>query len=169
VPSRGVHLGGAIQDAGAASLVCRVGALLCALPLAHVGETMRTLPAEPLAGVPPFVRGVAIVRGRPTPVVDAAALLSDTPPPSDADAPARRFVTVSPGDHAVMLVVDAVVGVLTLPDGVAAALPPVLQTPRLAAIAATGSLDGALLVVLEHTRLVPEDVWARLSPEGGRA
>lgn len=158
-----------MQDAGAASLVCRVGTLLCALPLAHVGETMRTLPAEPLAGVPAFVRGVAIVRGRPTPVVDAAALLSDAAPPSDAAASTQRFVTVSPGDHPVMLAVDAVVGVMTLPGGVAADLPSVLQTPRLAAIAATGSLDGALLLMLEHTRLVPASVWAHLAPESGRA
>jgi purine-binding chemotaxis protein CheW len=157
-----------MHEAGAASLVCRVGALLCALPLAHVGETMRTLPAEPLAGVPPFVRGLAIVRGRPTPVIDAAALLSDATRPSDT-APTERFVTVSPGDHPFMLAVDAVVGVMRLSGGVAAALPPVLQTPRLAAIAATGSLDGALLLVLEHTRLVPEAVWARLSADGGRA
>lgn len=129
---------------------------------------MRALPAEPLAGVPAFVRGVAIVRGRPTPVVDAASLLADATPPPDA-APAQRFVTVAPGDRPVMLVVDAVVGVMTLPAGIAKALPPVLRTPRLAAIAATGSLDGALLLVLEHTRLVPEDVWARLAPKGGRA
>jgi purine-binding chemotaxis protein CheW len=135
--------------------------------LAHVGETMRPLPAEPLAGVPSFVRGLAIVRGRPTPVIDAAALLGDAASLADGDGAAHRFVTVSPGDRPFMLAVDAVVGVMTLPGDVARGLPSLLQTPRLAAIAATGSLDGALLLVLEHGRVVPEGVWARL-PQGGR-
>jgi purine-binding chemotaxis protein CheW len=152
-----------MQDAGAASLVCRVGDVLCALPLAHVGETMRALPAEPLAGVPSYVRGVAIVRGRPTPVIDAAALLLER------DTPAQRFVTVSPGDRPFVIAVDAVVGVATFPADVADALPSILQTPRLAAVAAAGALDGSLLLVLEHARLVPESVWARLTPNGGGA
>jgi purine-binding chemotaxis protein CheW len=152
-----------MQDAGAASLVCRVGTLLCALPLAHVGETMRALPAEPLAGVPPFVRGLAIVRGRPTPVIDASILLLDTP------GTPRRFVTVLPGERPFMLAVDEVVGVATVAADVATTLPALLQTPRLAAVAATGVIDGALLLVLEHTRLVPEEVWALLAPGGAAA
>ena len=51
-------------DRASASLICRVGDLLCAVPLALVGETMRPLPVEPLAGVPSYVRGVAIIRDR---------------------------------------------------------------------------------------------------------
>lgn len=152
-----------MQDASAASLVCRVGALLCALPLAHVGETMRPLPAEPLAGGLPFVRGLAIVRGRPTLVIDAGALLLET------GGSARRFVTVSPHDRPFMLAVDAVVGVITLPGDVASALPSLLQTPRLAAVAATATLDGELLLLLEHARLVPDAVWASISQGGAVA
>jgi len=155
--------GGHVQDAVAASLVCRVGELLCALPLAHVGETMRALPAEPLAGMPPFVRGLAIVRGRPTPVIDAGALLLET------GASGRRFVTVSPGARPFMLAVDDVVGVMTLPADIAGTLPSLLQTPRLAAIAAAGTIDGDLLLVLEHARLVPDAVWARLASGGAVA
>jgi purine-binding chemotaxis protein CheW len=149
-----------MHDAGAASLVCRVGALLCALPLAHVGETMRALPAEPLAGVPSFVRGRAVVRGRPTPVIDAAVLLLD------GAGEARRFVTVSPGHRPFMLAVDDVVGVTTLPPGVAATLPSLLQTPRLAAVAAAGTLDGDLMLFLQAALLVPDDVWAAIDRRG---
>jgi purine-binding chemotaxis protein CheW len=152
-----------VQDAVAQSLVCRVGELLCALPLTHVGETMRALPAEPLAGVPAFVRGLAIVRGRPTPVIDAGSLLLD------AVSTAGRFVTVSPGERPFMLAVDAVVGVMALPADVAAALPSLLRSPRLAAVAATGTLEGELLLVLEHSRIVPEAVWARASQGGAVA
>jgi purine-binding chemotaxis protein CheW len=152
-----------VQDAVAQSLVCRVGDVLCALPLAHVGETMRTLPVDALAGVPAFVRGLAIVRGRPTPVIDAGALLLET------GGSARRFVTVSPDDRPFMLAVDAVVGVMTLPAEVASTLPSVLQSPRLAAVVATTTLDGQLLLMLEHARLVPEAIWASVSPGGAAA
>ena len=51
-------------------LVVMVGARACAIPLDHVAETMRPLPIEPVAGTPGFVRGVSVIRGAPTPVVD---------------------------------------------------------------------------------------------------
>jgi purine-binding chemotaxis protein CheW len=57
-------------------LLCRIGSSIGALALKDVRETMRPLPIEPLAGTPPFVLGLAIVRGFPTPVIDAARLLS---------------------------------------------------------------------------------------------
>ena len=86
------------------SLLCRVGDLLCALPLEHVEETMRPMPVEAIAGLPSFVRGLAVVRGAPIPVVDAASLLSgDT---SDATR-ATRFVTVKTGSRRIALMVDA--------------------------------------------------------------
>jgi purine-binding chemotaxis protein CheW len=63
-------------DAGWA-LLTRVGARLCAVPLAHAVETMRLLPVSPLADAPPFVRGLAIIRGQAVPVVDLGALLGE--------------------------------------------------------------------------------------------
>ena len=59
-----------------------------------------------------------------------------------------------------------VVGVTTVPARLTGALPPLLQTPRLAAIAATGALDGTLLLVLEHARLLPDVVWTRIAQGG---
>ena len=58
-------------------LAMRAGDRVCAVPLAHVSEVMRPLPIEPLAGAPPFVPGLAIVRGKATPVVDLTAVLAD--------------------------------------------------------------------------------------------
>jgi purine-binding chemotaxis protein CheW len=142
-----------LQVESGASLVCRVGDLLCALPLVHVGETMRPLPIEPLAGVPAFVSGLAVVRDRPTPVIDASALLCDQP------SVPQRFVTVRPGPHAFILAVDAVVGVRTLPPDVAGELPALMRTARLAAVASAGALDGELLLLLESARLVPDEAW----------
>jgi purine-binding chemotaxis protein CheW len=149
-----------VLDGASASLICRVGDLLCAVPLAVVGETMRPLPVEPLAGVPLYVRGLAIIRDRPTAVIDAAALLTD-----HAGSPSR-FVTLTTGERPIALAVDAVVGITRLPaDG--ASLPSILQSPRLAAVTAAGALDGALLLALEGTRIVPDDVWATMAA-GGR-
>ena len=51
-------------------LIVMAGARACAIPLDYVAETMRPLPIEPVAGTPGFVRGVSVIRGAPTPVVD---------------------------------------------------------------------------------------------------
>src|ERR1700716_1599169 len=99
------------------SLLCRVGALLCALPLEHVEETMRPLAVEAIAGVPSFVRGLAVVRGVPIPVIDAASLLS-----GGGSRPAR-FGTRKFGSRRIALAVDAVVGVVEIPPASLNALP----------------------------------------------
>jgi chemotaxis signal transduction protein len=59
-------------------LVVMVGTRACAFPLHHVAETMRPLPIQPVAGTPSFVRGVSVIRGTPTPVVDLKALLENS-------------------------------------------------------------------------------------------
>ena len=58
-------------------LVVTAGAHACAFPLHHVVEIMRPLPIKSVAGTPGFVRGVSVVRGAPTPVVDLKALLEN--------------------------------------------------------------------------------------------
>src|SRR4051812_28188151 len=63
------------EDTATMSLVFRAGSLLCALRLDEVIETMRPLAVRPLAGMLAFVRGVTIMRGVPTPVVDVARLV----------------------------------------------------------------------------------------------
>ena len=59
-------------------LVVMAGARACAIPLHHVGETMRPLRIEPVGRTPGFVRGVSMIRGAPTPVVDLKALLENS-------------------------------------------------------------------------------------------
>lgn len=145
-------------------LVCRVGAKLCALPLSGVLETLRPLPAEPLAGAPDFVSGVALIRGRPTPVVDARRLLGGAVP-----AAPTRYVTLGFGADAatprvVALSVDAVLGVRELAEAELARVPALLQGQR-ELISALGALDAELLVVLEHARLLPESLWQQLEQE----
>lgn len=145
-------------DAGPGlALLCRVGTRVCALPLTHVYETMRPLPTSALAGTPAFVRGVAVIRGAPVPVVDAARLLGAT----DA-APARRFVTVRSGDRTVALAVDSVEGVSSLEAAELGELPPLLRDADAATVSAIGTLDAELLLVLESARVVPDSVWDKL-------
>ena len=144
------------SDERRASVVCRVGARLCALPLEQVVETMRPLATSPVAGAPAFVSGVAIIRGAPVPVIDAAALLGG----GGARAEAGRLVTVRVGPRHVALAVDAVLGVRDLSGASLAGLPSLLSDARAGGVASLGALDDGLLVFLDGARLVPESVWA---------
>jgi purine-binding chemotaxis protein CheW len=138
-------------------LVVRVRNRVCAVPLLHVVETMRPLPVESVAGVPSFVRGVSIIRGVPTPVVDLGVLLGTL------EGVARRFVTVRLGDRHVALSVDAVLGVRDLDAMATPELPALLQDASKDFIEAIGTLDSQILVVLRASWELPETVWQALT------
>ncbi len=143
----------------ASLLVCRVGSKLCGLPLRRVRETMRPLAVEPLARTLDFVSGVAVIRGRATPVLDARKLLG-----SSSAHPPERYVTLDLGEHetrVVALAVDAVVGVREVPDGVLQELPRLVGGCQRAVGAMTAG-GAELRGGLEQARLVPDDVWQRL-------
>jgi purine-binding chemotaxis protein CheW len=131
-----------------------VGGCLYAIPIAHVVETMRPLPIEPMPGAPAFVSGVAIVRGVPLPVVHASRLL-DRSKQKSTSAEVGRFVTVRAGERNVVLAVDAVVGMHTVAEGTTHALPPLLQDAAAEVVIAMGALDAQLLLVLRTIHLVP--------------
>ncbi len=120
---------------------------------------MRPLPTSPLAGTPAFIRGVAVIRGAPVPVVDAAQLLGAT----DA-APPQRYVTLRAGERTVALAVQSVEGVSSLDGLDTGDLPPLLRDASEATVAAIGTLDADLLLVLESARMVPDAVWRQLDP-----
>lgn len=135
------------------SLICRVQTRLCALPLRHVVETLRPLAVEPLAGAPDFVDGLAMLRGTPVPVVDAARLLGD------GEATAQRYVALTTGEHRIVLAVGEVLGVRAVPNDQLQELPPLLQEAATDSVAAIGRLDAELLLVLSATRLLPDELW----------
>lgn len=142
---------------GIRSLVVRVKTRVCAVPLVHVIETMRPLAIEPVASVPPFVRGVSIIRGVPTPVVDLAVLIG---------APggvAGRFVTLRVGERQVALLLDEVLGIRDLDESTIQELPSLLQEASQDVIEAMGTLDTRLLVVLRTGWALPDEVWQVLA------
>lgn len=146
-------------DAGATDrvLVVRAGSHLVAVPAAHVTETMRPLAVAPLAGLPSFVLGAAVIRGLPTPVVDLAGLVgAGDPDPGPGPGPGR-FVVLRVGARRVALAVTAVVGMRAM---AIEALPPLFAQPAEGAALAIGRLDAELVLILTGTRLVPDDVWS---------
>lgn len=118
---------------------------------------MRPLPTEPLAGQPPFVRGVSIIRGRPTPVVDIESLIS-----SSGSSECTRFVTLRTGGHRVALAVASVAGLKRLKAGDHEQLPPLLRSVGDSVISMLGTLDADLLAVLDASRVLPDEAWMRL-------
>jgi purine-binding chemotaxis protein CheW len=152
----------ALPGAGVALLVCQVGSRLCGIPLEHVVETMRPLPVQRLAELPPFVDGLALIRGSPTPVLDARRLLGAAETPDACG----RYVTLRLGGRSAALAVDAVLGVRKLESGQLEVLPPLLRAPGNELVATLGTLDSELLVVLERARLVPDSVWQAVDAQG---
>ncbi len=146
-------------------LVVATSGRLCAVPLLHVVEIMRPLPIETLAGAPPFVRGVSILRGVPTPVVDLGVLLGSV----DAaiyPGMAARCVTLRLGERQAALFVGAVYGVRELDARTIRELPPLLQGVSNDFIEVIGTLDAQMLVVLRSGWRLPDAVWESLAGLG---
>jgi purine-binding chemotaxis protein CheW len=129
-------------------LLVRAAARTCALALGSVVETMRPLPIEALAGAPPAVLGLALIRGAPLPVVALGALLGG------AGGAVGRFVVIRAGERRVALAVEAVLATTILDGGLLAALPPLLREAQGELVGALGRLDRELLLVLEAARIV---------------
>jgi purine-binding chemotaxis protein CheW len=152
----GGHQGGVLApalDAGVAALVFRAGPFFCALPLGEVIETMRPLATRPLAGTPPYVRGLTILRGAPAPVIDMTRLLTGVETTVD------RYVAVRAGRGPIVCATGPVLGVRQVhvepPEGPAALLSGVSRT----LIAAVGTVGTEPLLLLHSIAAVPDEVW----------
>ena len=140
--------------AGDSSLVFRAGPLLCALRLDEVIETMRPLVTHPLAGTPAFVRGICIMRGIPTLVVDVARLLGG------AEAEVSRFVAVRTERGPVAFAIGDIHGVRPVSTTTAGRHETLLGDAPARLIAGVGTIDAAPVLLLQSMRLVPDEVWA---------
>ena len=144
-----------------AALLCRVGTRVYGIRLDQVVETMRPLPIEPLAGVPPFVLGLSVLRGTPVPVIDLANLLGTASPVMHA-----RFVAVRAGDRTALLAVESVARVAALPERILESLPPLVRDVSAQALDTIGRLDEGMLFVLKSGHIVPDAVWNSLDARG---
>lgn len=136
-----------------AALVFRAGPLLCALRLDEVVETMRPLDTQPLAGTPPFVRGISVLRGVPTPVIDVARLLggSQTQP--------ERYVAVRTERGAVALATGPVIGIRTVDANATGGHPALLGARSSQLVAGVATVGAEPLLLLQSMRAVPDEVW----------
>ncbi|MBN9519071.1 chemotaxis protein CheW [bacterium] len=144
-------------------LLTRVGSRSYALPLAGVVECFRPLSVEAVAGAPPFLLGLSVVRGEPVPVVDLAVLMGN------GGVPPGRYVLARLGERRVALAVEEVVGVCKLDADVLRDLPPLLRSADAEAVTAVGVRDDQLLFLLRPARVVPDDLWRTLAPGRGQA
>lgn len=152
-----------VIDRRAAWLLCRTGTQHCALPVEHIIEIMRSMPVEPLAGAPSYLRGLSVIRGQATPVVDLGALIGNH------TGEIAQLVTIRTGAVKIALAVRSVLGVTTLDADACDRLPLLLRDAAGASIDAIGIRDAELLFVLNAGRLVPEDVLAGLEAIGDTA
>ena len=154
------QLGHSGPDEETLSVVFRAGSLLCALRLDEVIETMRPLATRPLAGAPVFVRGVCIMRGVPTPVIDVARLLGGE------EAEITRFLAVRTERGPVAFATGDVTGIrdtATGPDAEGHAGLLTGASSRL--VAGVGAIDAEPLLLLQSMRVLPDDVWAAAAGE----
>lgn len=136
----------------------RVGALV----LSDVREVMRPLPVETIPGAPALVMGVAVIRGIPSPVIDAARLMADaTDSVADRSAP-TRFISLKLGARGACLAVDAVLDVRVLPAEQFHQTPPLLGGAGAQHLPFIGAVDRELLIVLNAARMLPESVWTSM-------
>jgi purine-binding chemotaxis protein CheW len=142
-------------------LLVRTQSWYCALPVAEVTETCRPLQTQSVDGVPPYVRGVAVIRGESTPVLHLGALLA-----GGNGEPGRRYVTVKLRGRPVALEVDEVIGVRHLSRAQIASAKPLVSGVLTERIGELGVLDGQLLAWLDTGRLLGSDLLDLILSEG---
>jgi purine-binding chemotaxis protein CheW len=151
------------EASGGRWLLCRAGAVLCALPIEHVIEIMRLLPIERIAGAPEYVLGLSAIRGAPVPVVDLGRIVSGQISHS------ARLITVRAATRTIALAVTAVIRIGAIAVDAFGQLPPLLHDTATDTVAAIAASDGELIIFLRAARLVPEDLLALLDADGETA
>jgi purine-binding chemotaxis protein CheW len=123
---------------------------------------MRPLPIDRLPSAPEFVLGVSMIRGAPTPVVDAGALVGQPDP-----AP-TRFITLKAGERKIALAVESVLGIRALAAASLQPLPPLLRKAGAGVIDTLAALDAELLAVIRLARAVTDRVFEAIETAEAR-
>jgi purine-binding chemotaxis protein CheW len=122
---------------------------------------MRPLGTDVIPGMPPFLLGLAIIRGSPVPVVALGRIFGEK-----CEIAINRYVLLTFGERKIALAVESVLGVSRLNSSVLQELPPLLKESDRDLVANIGVKDEQLLVVLRAARMVPEEVWKTLEASG---
>jgi purine-binding chemotaxis protein CheW len=149
------------NDSGTLMLIVRAAGRLCGLPLTSVVEIMRPLPVQALAGLPAYLRGLAVIRGQPIPVVDVSTLLAGV-----AGDRIGRFLTMRGEGRPFSLAVEAVLGMRTVDRGALRAIPE-LREPARELVDSVGALGTELLTVLKASRAFADEMWAGIHQAQG--
>jgi purine-binding chemotaxis protein CheW len=149
------------DDGGTRMLIVRAGGRLCGLPLSSVVEIMRPLPVQALAGLPAYLRGLAVIRGQPLPVVDVSTLLAGV-----ADDRIGRFLTMRGEGRPFSLAVEAVLGMRAV-DRTGLRAIPELREPARELVDSVGALGTELLTVLKASRAFSDEMWAGIHQAQG--
>lgn len=156
---------GEAGDGKTALLVMRCTRGRIGLPLIHVIETMRPLACSAFAGPAGYVRGVAVIRGAPVPVVSVDGLLGAADEGEDGSG---RFVLTKFAERQVALKVTGVDGITRLDEATLKQCPPLLAggDTRSSLITSLAVLDGQFFALLNAALLVPDEEWAALREQG---
>jgi purine-binding chemotaxis protein CheW len=133
--------------------------MLCALPLANVVETMRCPPVMSISATPEYVTGVALIRGGTVVVIDLGILLGLE---SCGLKQQARLVTLRVGQRIVALAVNSVIGVREFDGAAFDEIPPMMRWAHPEVLTAVGALDRELVLVLDGSRVLTEEIMARL-------
>jgi purine-binding chemotaxis protein CheW len=145
--------GPAPESVGVASLVFRAGPLQCALRLDEVVETMRPLETQALAGTPPFVVGISVLRGVPTPVIEVARLLSGEA------AAIERYVAVRTDRGVVALATGTILGIQAVRVEAGSGHPALLGAGEDRLVEGVATIGAEPLLLLRSMRTIPAEVW----------
>jgi purine-binding chemotaxis protein CheW len=145
-------------------LLCRIRTHLCGLPVEQVIETMRPMPIRSLADSPPYILGLSVIRGNGVPVIDGGRLFKDA-----ADPAHTSLILLKVGSRQVGLMVEQVVGIGHLPDGLATGLTPLARQTCPEVVQSLSLLEGDLVYLLQTARLITEPVWRQLARGGSLA
>ena len=113
-----------------------------------------------MTGAPAGVKGLAVVRGEPIPVIELGALFDG------GSTECTRFVSIVAGSRRISLAVDSVLGVREVDVASIQDLPPLFAHGGNHAVATIGMVDAELLMVLKSARLVTGDLDSAVGANG---
>lgn len=148
---------------GYVALAAKIGNKICAINALEVQEVFRPLPIEEFSSFPSFVLGLSIIRGIQTPVVRLSLIIEGDKNIS-YKGNKKIWILIKNVEKRIAIEVDSIVGIFELPYESFQSVPTLLEHAYSDSITACGILDNQLLLLLQTTRFIPEDVWEKITP-----